>query len=59
MTVRELLVELQGRPLDFEVVVSDSPTSAYRLLGVFGRDGKIYLDPSTDEKDKVEGFLSE
>lgn len=59
MTVDELLDELGRFPPSDEVVVSDSPTSAFKLLGVFGRDGKVYLDPSTAEQDKVKGFLSE
>jgi hypothetical protein len=42
--------------LDCDVVVASSPTASYPILGVLEKDGKVYIDPSIDEKDKERGF---
>lgn len=55
-TVRDLIVELQMHSLDCDVVVASSPTASYPILGVLEKDGKVYIDPSIDEKDKERGF---
>lgn len=53
MTVAELQEELNRFSPDAEVVICQSIAAAYRLLGVFALNGKIWLDPSQDEKDRI------
>lgn len=56
MTVDELMEELiKYNPSD-EVLVCDTPTTAHRLLGVYSRSGKVYLDPAANPDEVLEGF---
>lgn len=55
-TVRDLIAELQLHSLDCDVVIAISPTVSYPILGVLEKDGKVYIDPSANEKDKEKGF---
>lgn len=55
-TVRDLIVELQNHSLDLDVAVISSPFESYPILGVLEKNGRVYIDPSADEKDKEKGF---
>ena len=59
MTVAELKEELERFTPEAEVVVAKSVGVAFRLLGVFGLNGKVWLDPSSDENDRVANRTSD
>lgn len=53
MTVSDLKEQLERFSPHAEVVVADSVACAYRLLGVFVLNGRVWLDPSHNEDDRV------